>query len=240
MSNYIKSLIEKINAGVYDRKALEKLQTNAQSQERPGSADVIAACNDALLKLPKKRKTKVKKALGKQVYWLAIDTNHQHSSYNEFKKRQCVAQGWSKLGDLSKLNIFKYQADKDTIMNEIVKLGDQAYQGNKRWQKDRQLTGTPKVFWNLIGLRKGDLIIALEGTKVCGICELPIHGVDGYHFDDRNNYAHEFGGKVDWIDWNESELGKPPTAPNQGVKGIVHCNNAAHSVVKQWESFNEK
>jgi hypothetical protein len=129
------------------------------------------------------------------VWWLAIDRNNAHCSYDELKRRKVVAQGWPDFGDLSEKLKFRYQMVKSEVYEEIQRIGDAVYRGRDFWKKDRELNGTPRIFWNLLNLRAGDLVVGIEGIKVRGICELPLHGIDGYTYDPTYNYLITYESK---------------------------------------------
>ena len=50
--------------------------------------------------------------------------------------------------------------------------------------------------WNLLSIREGDLIVALEGTTVRGICEAKKDAVDSYRYDNACEYAYEYAHTV--------------------------------------------
>ena len=235
----IDKIITKIRSGEYSRNNLEVLRKNALKKGGSNSEKVAAACSEELEKSKPKNKTKpTNSKLGiATVWWLAIDSNNGHSSYQELKKRKVVAQGWPKFGDLSKQLVFKYQMDKPQTYEDIKNIGDKVYKGANHWEKDRLPSGTPRVFWNLLNLKKGDLVVAIEGTTVRGVCELKQHGVDGYSFNPNYNYAHGFGGDIDWINWEEKNFGEPPTSPRLSVKGISKLSNQAQYVIKRWAFY---
>jgi len=66
------------------------------------------------------------------------------------------------------------------------------------------------------------------------------HGIDGYSYDPTFNYAHGFGGTVEWIDWKESIFGIPPSAPRLSVKGIARLSNQSESVMTAWKTYSEQ
>ena len=235
----IEKLIGKIQSGDYSRKNLEVLRKNALQKGGLESDKIATACSEELEKSKpnKSRKSKSNELDIATVWWLAIDSNNGHSSYQELKKRKVVAQGWPKFGDLSEQLVFQYQMDKSQTYEDIKNIGDKAYKGEDHWEKNRLPSGTPRVFWNLLNLRKGDLVVGIEGTTIRGICELKQHGVDGYTFDTSYNYAHGFGGDVDWIDWEENVFSEPPTSPRLSVKGISKLSNQAQFVIKKWELY---
>jgi hypothetical protein len=175
-------------------------------------------------------------------YWLAVDTDH--SSYLELKYRKVVAQGWSGLGDLVSLKPFHPNHKKQFIQN-IQVLGDISYNGADWWKnKDRNAKRCPFVIYNLMKLKKGDLIVALEGRTVKGVCQMPSNSLDlpsndlvgSYRFDKGFEYAHTVGFGAKWIDWNEGIFGFTPTAPSKGVLGVKNLRNDRDAVIKAWEA----
>lgn len=171
------------------------------------------------------------------IWWLAIDRNHKFCSYEELKNRAVVAQGWPLFGDLSTQIEFRYQLKRSVINEAIQKIGDQMYKGYEQWKTNREHRRAPRIFWNLINLRAGDLIVGIEGTNVRGICELPVHGIDGYSFDPKYEYAHGFGGSVEWIDWSQSILGIPPSPPRLSVHGIAKLTGQSNMVKEAWMKY---
>lgn len=172
------------------------------------------------------------------VWWLAIDKNNKHCSYKELKVREVVAQGWPAFGDLSKKIVFRYPLTRSDIQTEIQRIGDQAYKGHDFWvNSDRNLWRAPRIFWNLLNLSAEDIIVGIEGTHVRGICELPKAGIDGYTYNPAHNYAHGFGGSVQWVDWSQSVFGIQLSAPRRSVHGLARLSSQARSVEAAWKKY---
>lgn len=168
------------------------------------------------------------------VYWSAIDT--QHSSYEELKHRKVIAQGWRGLGNLSSLLGPVYD-DKNTFVRMIQALGDAAYSSDW-WHEgenaDRREYRTPTVMWNLLHLQQGDLVVAIEGTDVCGICQVTADAQTSYRYDEAYEYAQTVSHPVEWMDWDEERFGFVPTPPSRGLLGIRNLNNEAVAVRQAW------
>jgi len=127
-----------------------------------------------------------------KTWWLAVDKNGGHSSYTEFKHRKIVAQGWSKLGNLDLLKKC-LPNNKREFFKIIQLLGDVAYKSASWWlNKDKNATRCPTVMWNLMKVKKGDLIVAIEGATVKGICEMTADGVESYRYDNSYEYAQTY------------------------------------------------
>lgn len=172
----------------------------------------------------------------RNVYWLAIDKDH--TSYKELVDRRVVAQGWRMLGELRTLCRL-FPQDKELFVQVIQSLGDKVYGGEEWWDDtDRKGINAPQIMWSLLNFRKGDLVVGIEGTRVRGICEIEENGNESYIHDDHYEYAQTVGGNIQWVDWNESFLGKPPRTPAQGVKGIKSLRNAKNNVIAVWENRN--
>jgi hypothetical protein len=107
------------------------------------------------------------------IWWLAIDKNHQCSSYEELKHRKVIAQGWPDLGNLQTLLPLVEAGSKDVFNATIRELERLAYDDVGRAEK---------VMWHLLSLKAHDLVVGIEGTDVRGICELHQNGWESYQY----------------------------------------------------------
>lgn len=174
------------------------------------------------------------------VWWTGIDL--RYCSFQELKKRQVVAQGVPALGSL--IPLFKFMNDKTEFKKQIVKLGDLKHTGIKHswWveQRESNIRKIPLSMFNLLNLRAGDLIVALEGTAVKGICQIEKDAIDSYEFQPTYNYAHTIGYPVKWVDWNDRILGRAPIAPGQSVYGICGLSKQRDYIITCWTRFQSK
>jgi hypothetical protein len=105
----------------------------------------------------------------------------------------------------------------------IQALGDVAYSAEPWWRtQDRQEHRTPTVMWNLLNVQPGDVIVALEGTVVKGVCQVAVAGVQSYQYAPAYEYAQTIGFPVTWVDWDTTFFGFTPTPPSRGVLGILY------------------
>ncbi len=171
------------------------------------------------------------------VYWLAIDKSDGHSSYEEFKDRSVIAQGWS---SINLTNLFKPTAISNRALFDqgVLTIGQQVY-GNYDWWLNKDQYHVPRIMYMLASLKKGDLIVGIEGIKVRGICEVKINGWDSYYYDASSDleYRNTFGGKVEWVDWCPYRIGKAPIPPAQSVKGIASLNKERSYVINVWKAL---
>ena len=163
------------------------------------------------------------------VFWLAVDKDC--SSYLELKYRMIVAQGWSRLKNLVSLQPF-YPNHEDLFKQNIKALGDIGYKNKEWFHRDN----CGEVMWNLIKLKKGDLVIALEGRTVKGICEMPSDGIESYRFDEGFEYANTVGFGVKWVDWSENTFGFTPN-PKAIPFGIERVVNDKERVIEAWKAY---
>ena len=166
-------------------------------------------------------------------WWSALDTDH--TSYEEIKHRKVIAQGWSAIGSLTSL-VPLLSTDWNGFSKVIQILGDTAY-GNKDWWKniDRNENRAPTVMWNLLSIKKGDLIVAIKGIDVKGICQAGADGINSYQHQPAYEYAQTVSFPVKWVNWEQSVFGFVPTPPSRGVLGIVGLEKESKQVIEAWQ-----
>ena len=167
-----------------------------------------------------------------RVWMVAIDK--EYSSYEEFKIRRVVAQGWPDLGDISHL------VAAIDVKEQLMKVCENA--------------DTPRIFDNLLSkMKQCDLVLGFEGTKLRGISQLT--RVTRYAYDvvgqvssippstfskTDYNYANILF-PVLWIDWEEFipfMHGAPtPSASGQGPHGIDESRKHSEDVIAAWSRF---
>ena len=137
------------------------------------------------------------------------------------------------------------QTDESLFTQGVLSLGDRAYAtGCDWWWKGRDRHHAPRIMWMLASLKKGDLIVGIEGTRVRGICEVQTNGFDSYQDQiyykndgSKSEYANTFGGKVQWFDWCPYRLGKAPTTPAKSVRGIAGLWKERNHVLNAWKTI---
>lgn len=165
------------------------------------------------------------------IWWLAIDRDY--TSYEELKYRKVVAQGWPKLGNLSLLLPLVTNNYKKEFMDTVNVLDKLAY---------GDVGHASKVMWTLFSIKKGDLVVGIEGTNVRGICQVDLDANESYQLQSPNefNYAQTISCGVKWFDWDKSILGMPPTAPAQSVQGVAGLNKEYNLVLEAWKNVTKK
>lgn len=168
-------------------------------------------------------------------WWLSLDTDY--TSYNEIKYRKVVAQGWRSLGNLTTL--LRLIPNKFPEFVKITQLlGDATWEKEKWWQdKDRNEANTPTIMWNLFNIKEGDLIVAVEGRKVKGVCQFSSNSVQTYQHQAAYEYAQTVGHPVQWVDWSTTRFGFTPSTSSKGFKGIKRLEKEKNNVVSAWEKY---
>jgi len=169
-------------------------------------------------------------------WWSAVDI--EWCSYEELKHRKVVAQGWRDLGDLSSL-LGSISQNKDKFVEVVQLLGDAAYTNTDWWSEDRKVERTPAVMWNLLNVRQGDLVVAVEGTTVKGICQIEQDAASSYHYAPAYEYAQTIGFPVEWVDWDAEAFGFAPTPPSRSILGLRGLNNESEAVKRAWEEYRK-
>jgi hypothetical protein len=111
------------------------------------------------------------------VWLLAIDRDY--CSYEELKYRKVIAQGWSKIGDLSPLLPLKERNKFKEIITNYVSY---VYDG---WDDKRD---PGRIMLNLLSMKQGDYVICCEGETVRGIAKLS----NKVEYDYQNPFLYEY------------------------------------------------
>ena len=160
-------------------------------------------------------------------WWLALDGTA--TSYAEIKARKVIAQGYRRVGDLTRFLPLIMAGHDQSFTQEITNLGAIAFPG-----------GPPPPgmlnLWKLLRIRKGDLIVAREGAQVVGICQAAQNGWHSYRYDPAYEYAQTLSRPVNWIDWRELAAGDPPAGPAL-VPGIIRLVGPQEQVIQAWVNY---
>lgn len=160
-------------------------------------------------------------------HWLAIDWNERYASFDELRHRRVVAQGWPNVPSLESLLMFVKHGERQAFMDAVAVLERLGHQ---------QTTYANRVFWDLLSMKAGDVVVGIEGTEVKGLCQLQQHGYDSYRYDspEAYDYAHTIGFPVEWIAWDAAVIGPPPRTPGQAVPGVRGLNTESERVMDAW------
>ena len=171
-----------------------------------------------------------------RIYWLALDKNDNYTSYEEIKHRKEIAIGWRDLGDLTTLarqNVIKGEKSFKKI---IIILGEIAYKKKKWWIVTDQKY-VPQIIWKFFNIKKGDIIIAVEGTRVKGFCRVDDNMILQYQWQGCYEYAHCIASCVEWVDWNKLKTDFVPTVPAKGIKGIKNLKKERKRVCQEISKY---
>ncbi|WP_394170928.1 hypothetical protein [Saccharospirillum alexandrii] len=174
------------------------------------------------------------------LWWLI--TSSVHCSYDELKRRQCVALGWAEIGSLE-----KYLKDKPGWERQFKTLvqvrGNLAYARDKRWTETASaLSGVPSLLWSLLQMRAGDFVVVMESgnqltlgrLEVRGITQLTEDGMTSYSFEEGVHHAHQISKGLTWVDWDRAHLGELEM-PKQSFFSLLQDNEQLETVKLAWE-----
>jgi hypothetical protein len=164
-------------------------------------------------------------------YWLAIDSNNEHSSFEELKHRKVVANGWPAASLHSSLE-FVNADDRTAFDSVFAVIFDRAYPD---LGEDR--SNVARIFWTLLNIKSGDIIVAIEGTKVRGIGQAHTNAISTYRHDNQHEYGNTVLYGFDWYDWDSVSPHYTPTTPAQSVPGIAQLQTEREQVESVWMEF---
>lgn len=166
------------------------------------------------------------------VYWLAVAAITADVSYEELKHRMVIANGWPAL-NLESLLSFADAENREAFDAIFSALFKRAY-------PDGDAAPVARVFFDLLQLKNGDLIVAIEGTRVVGITELKVDAISTYRHDAYHEYANAFCYGSVWIDWATVSSEFAPVAPAKGVKGIKRLQQDREKVLAAWNTYKNR
>ena len=160
------------------------------------------------------------------IYKIGIDKNN--SSYKELHDNKVVSQGWTYLGDIPfDISFLKYEEKYQSTIKNMEKI----FKGNTGFQNTRKY---------MFKIESKDIILAFEGNRIMGICEMP--GKFEYYFDDKfKNYKNCLY-PVKWINWDDfCEDSNLKEQGGQGVCGIQECklDNIKTYINDHWKNYKE-
>lgn len=165
-------------------------------------------------------------------------TSNARCSYEELKRRRCLALGWRDIGSLQ--HYIKDDPRWERQFKTRLQLkGNLAYSKDKSWI-DHGAT-VPDLFWQLINIQPGDFIVLLEAgsqltlgkTEVFGIAQAPHRAIEHYHYDERYDHAHQIYTDLEWIDWQRARFGELEM-PRVSFKSMLRDDSQLPSVQAAW------
>lgn len=166
------------------------------------------------------------------LYWLALDPKGVYSSFTNLKERGVIAQGWPRLGNLES---YSKLVANDNKLQFYKKLEERC-----RKKGANSISSTPTqiadIMWNLFNLKVGDIVVAIEGRSVRGLCCMKQNGCESYSYTKDLNYAHGFGKDLEWIEWDESKTPLPRSVHSR-AKGIMAVRKARADILRGAEKL---
>ena len=162
-------------------------------------------------------------------WWLALGPAGAFTSYDEIKTRRVVAQGYRRVGDLTRFLPLVMAGHQQPFEQEITNLGAIAFPGEPPPPPMLNL-------WKLLRIRKGDLIVGRVGAEVVGICQATQNGWHSYRYDPAYEYAQTISYPVNWVDWMNLGAGDPPIGPGI-VAGVLNLVEARERVTDAWVNY---
>ena len=172
--------------------------------------------------------------MAQKTWWLAINRNADLTSYEELKELRIIALLYPEVSDLTPLL--------------TVDRKNKAAWANHLLARQRQIDGdavredavryAAKALGFLLQYQEDDLVVALEGTHVRGICQMPIDAVEGYRYDEVFNGAHIVADDVAWIDLSPQDAQQFAVSYRgiQGARGMRTSADLAWSIWSRLEA----
>lgn len=167
-----------------------------------------------------------------RVYWLAVAVNSAEVSFDELKHRRVIAQGWPAVS-ADALLPFVLDEDRQTFNAIFAALFKRVYPTD-------DAIPVARIFWDMLHLKRGDLIVAIEGTRVVGITELKVDAISSYRHDAHHEYANAVCYGSVWVDWLTVSSEFVPTAPAQSVPGIQQLQLHREQVLSAWKTHKDR
>lgn len=174
-------------------------------------------------------------------------TQYTNCSFSEIQKRSSVPFGWSEIGALD-----RYVKDKPNWERQFKTFvqvkGDIAFNGNTAWQTNyRQTDRVPDLFWQMLQIKKDDLIICIESGNsvtmgkpfIAGISQATVDGIKSYQFDDKFKNSHNVCSGLLWSSWNLNTPQDFPM-PKEDFLILKQDNSLVRQAHDVWLQLNEQ
>jgi len=174
------------------------------------------------------------------LYWLMLSA--ESCSFNEISRRQCIAIGWPELGSLEKY--VRDRPDWERRFKSYLQIrGDVAYTNSRQWQaSERDFDQVPSIFWRMLQIKKGDLVLAVESGNeltlgrptIRGVCRASADAINSYAYDDAYHHAHRVCPDTKWVAWDRLSMGEP-SFPKQNFRTLCQDDSQIDTVMAGWE-----
>ncbi|MGH1439532.1 MAG: hypothetical protein ACRBBR_05425 [Cellvibrionaceae bacterium] len=174
------------------------------------------------------------------MYWLLLNTNA--CSFAEIQKRQCIAIAWPELGTLEKY--IREKPDWERQFKGYLQIrGDLAYGRESSWMNvDRHFDQVPDIFWQLLKIKKGDIVVAVESGNeltfgrpvIRGIARINHDAIHHYQYNEKYHHAHSVCPKTTWFPWDNFTMGELQM-PHTNFRALLADNEQIHQVMEGWK-----
>ncbi|MFN3579240.1 MAG: hypothetical protein ACK4VV_02045 [Pseudomonas sp.] len=175
--------------------------------------------------------------------WWCI-TSNARCSYEELKRRRCLALGWRELGSFQ-----QYIRDEPRWERQfkarIQLKGNLAYPSDRQWKEHG--ASVPELFWRFINIPAGDYIVLLQSgsqltlgkTEVFGVARTPDRSIGHYIYDEKFDHAHQVYDDLNWLDWDRARCGELHL-PKVSFKSLLQDDSSLEKVEAAWATLNAR
>lgn len=174
-------------------------------------------------------------------------TSNARCSYEELKRRRCLALGWRELGNLA-----GYIRDdpkwERQFKTRIQLKGNLAYPHDRQWiEQDHAMTAVPELFWRFLNLPQHDYIVLLEAgsqmtlgkTEVFAMARLHKPAIESYRYDENYDHAHQIYDDLTWVDWDRARFGELEL-PRVSFKSMLQDDAQLEQVQRAWQEAQDE
>ncbi len=167
-----------------------------------------------------------------KVWWLAINKNHNLSSYEEIKERKIVALFYPEIDDLTPI-LESYRGDEEQWFDTVQKRQDSLGASN---DLNTAVEYGARALRYLLRAKAGDLVVAIEGTDIRGISQIDGDAVENYRYDKGFKGAHIVADDIKWYDL-PTAIGGLFAVSSRGVQGARQMHDSAELALDIWEKL---
>lgn len=150
-------------------------------------------------------------------------TRNDTCSFNQMRERSSIPFGWSEIGDIQKY--IKNKANWERQFKTFIQVkGDLAYVNDNSWYLNyRDLNMVPGLLWQILQIKKDDLIICIESgsaqtmgkPKISGIGQVTTDAILSYRYNPAFSYAHSVCEGIQWKSMDHLHKSLPIQLPKQ-------------------------
>jgi hypothetical protein len=167
-----------------------------------------------------------------KVWWLAINKNDNLSSYEEIKERKIVALFYPEIDDLTPI-LDSYREDEEQWFDTVQKRQDSLGASD---DLNAAVKYGARALRYLLRSKAGDLVVAIEGTDIRGICQIDGDSMENYRYEKTSKGAHIVADGIKWYDLPTAIAGLFAVS-SRGVQGARQMHDSAQLALEIWEKL---